>query len=351
MTHDLVERMVGHRTRLAQESPEHWHDGEDEGLERYLEASEQMDKSMATLSALVPRGWLVLGLLPFAPGFLSGRGSTAGLAVGLGGVLLAFRALRRLAIGVSHLAGAWAAWKSVVELVHVAARTEGAGLPQFAVLEHPVPQPALGDDRRLHLLDAHDITFAYPDRSECALNGCNLSICTGDRVLLQGHSGGGKSTLASILVGIRAPKSGLLLLEGLDCQTVGLPTWRRRVVAAPQFHENHVLTETFAFNLLMGRRWPPSPEDMAEAEAVCRELGLGDLLNRMPAGLLQMVGDTGWQLSHGERGRLYIARALLQGGNLVVLDESFAQLDPENLRLAFRCVLTHSPTLMVIAHP
>jgi len=53
--------------------------------------------------------------------------------------------------------------------------------------------------------------------------------------------------------------------------------WRRRIVSAPQFHENHVLTETFAFNLLMGRRWPPSQDDLTQAEEICRELGLGDV--------------------------------------------------------------------------
>ena len=122
-------------------------------------------------------------------------------------------------------------------------------------------------------------------------------------------------------------------------------------MAAPQFHENHVLAETFAFNLLMGRRWPAHPEDFQEAEAICRELGLGELLSRMPAGLLQLVGETGWQLSHGERSRLYIARALLQRADLIILDESFAALDPETLRRALRCVLNRAPTLLVIAHP
>jgi ATP-binding cassette, subfamily B, bacterial len=64
-----------------------------------------------------------------------------------------------------------------------------------------------------------------------------------------------------------------------------------------------------------------------------------------------MVGETGWQLSHGEKSRLYIARALLQNAELTVLDESFAALDPENLQRALRCVLDHAPTLLVIAHP
>jgi ABC-type multidrug transport system fused ATPase/permease subunit len=150
---------------------------------------------------------------------------------------------------------------------------------------------------------------------------------------------------------MRRPDSGLLLLGGLDRQTLGFDGWRRRVVSAPQFHENHVLTETFAFNLLMGRRWPPRVEDLREAEAVCRELGLGELLGRMPGGFEQMVGESGWQLSHGERSRLFIARALLQRADLLVLDESFAALDPENLRLALTCVLRRAPALLVIAHP
>jgi ABC-type transport system involved in cytochrome bd biosynthesis fused ATPase/permease subunit len=71
----------------------------------------------------------------------------------------------------------------------------------------------------------------------------------------------------------------------------------------------------------------------------------------MPAGLLQMVGETGWQLSHGERSRLYMARALLQGADLTILDESFGALDPETLGECLNCAVKRVPTLMVIAHP
>jgi ATP-binding cassette subfamily B protein len=78
---------------------------------------------------------------------------------------------------------------------------------------------------------------------------------------------------------------------------------------------------------------------------------LGELLQRMPAGLMQMVGETGWQLSHGERSRLYMARALLQNADLIILDESFAALDPENLQKAMQCAINRAATLMVIAHP
>jgi ABC-type multidrug transport system fused ATPase/permease subunit len=121
-------------------------------------------------------------------------------------------------------------------------------------------------------------------------------------------------------------------------------------VAAPQFHENHIFNESLAFNLLMGRRWPAQPDDLARAEEVCRRLGLGDLLDRMPGGLFQLVGETGWQLSHGERSRVFMARALLQDAELVVLDESFAELDPESLRHCLGEVAGMARTLVVAAH-
>lgn len=90
---------------------------------------------------------------------------------------------------------------------------------------------------------------------------------------------------------------------------------------------------------------------MEEAKKLCEELGLGDLIRRMPAGMLQMVGETGWQLSHGERSRLYIARALLQGKGLIILDESFGALDPDTLERCLACTMKHSKSLLVIAHP
>jgi ATP-binding cassette, subfamily B, bacterial len=348
LTHELVERLVGHRTRLAQETRERWHDGEDQALARYLERSAAMDRTTAWLIAVVPRGWLCLGLLGLAPAFVAGHGSPAALAVGLGGMFLAYRAFHKLAAGVGHLTGVAIAWQQVAPLFRAAARPEVGGAPAFALTPR---SDAARSNGAPTVLEAHELVFRYRDRGAPVLQGCNLQIRDGDRLLLEGPSGGGKSTLASLLSGLRMPESGLLLLRGLDRQTLGAEGWRRRVVAAPQFHENHVLTAPFAFNLLMGRRWPPQPGDVEAAEGVCRELGLDDLLSRMPAELLQLVGETGWQLSHGERSRVYMARVLLQEADLVILDESFAALDPETLRRCLRCALDRARTLLVIAHP
>lgn len=342
MTHDLVERMVGHRTRLAQQAPERWHDGEDQGLVRYLESSASMDRLLTLFSALLPRGFLLLGLALLAPVFIRGSTETGPLAVSLGGVLLAYRAFARLATGLADLAGAAIAWKSVAPLFAAAAR----GGPEPT---HPdVAMLPAGDEAIIH---ARDLVFHRSGRATPILSGVNLRVHRGDRLLLQGASGAGKSTLGATLCGLLQPSAGLLLVGGLDRYTLSPRGFRRHVVAAPQFHENHVISAPFAFNLLMGRAWPPRPEDLALAQGICRELGLGPLLERMPGGLYQMVGETGWQLSHGERSRLFIARALLQDANLIVLDESFGALDPMTLQNTMQCVLRRAKAVLVIAHP
>jgi ATP-binding cassette subfamily B protein len=348
ITNDLVERMVGHRTRLAQEDREHWHDEEDQILARYLKLSERLDQIGVQLDAFIHRGWLVLGLSGIVYTFTVAPDSPAELAISLGGIILAFQALSSLVMGMRSVVEAMMAWKQVAPLFQAAARPRDAQALAL-VLPSRLDKDALEDGQLV--LVARDLVFRYRDRGQPVLRECSLQVRKGDRLLLEGPSGGGKSTLAALLAGLRAPETGLLLLWGFDRQTVGVDEWRRRVVAAPQFHENHVFTETFGFNLLMGRRWPPRPGDFEEAEAVCRELGLGDLLDRMPAGFQQMVGESGWQLSHGERSRLYIARALLQEADLIILDESFAALDPENLHRALCCVLNRATTLLAIAHP
>lgn len=342
MTHDLVERMVGQRTRLAQESPARWHDGEDAMVARYLDDSAALDRATRLIAVTVPRGWLVVGVVGLAPSLLAGGASAGVMAVGVGGVLMAYGALRKLLGALTGLSGVLIAWRQVRPLFEAAPRREGDGAPVFAM---PHAEGA-GT-----VLDAHGLAFRYRAGGESVLHGVSLRVESGDRLLLEGGSGGGKSTLASLLAGLRRPESGLLLLRGLDWQTLGAEGWRKRVVAAPQFHENHVFSGTMAFNLLMGGHWPPLPQQLDAAEAVCRELDLGPLLDRMPAGLQQMVGETGWQLSHGERSRLFMARALLQGADLVVLDESFAALDPETLQRCLACVLRRARTVLVIAHP
>jgi ATP-binding cassette subfamily B protein len=343
MTQNLVERMLGHRTRLAQEPSERWHAPEDEQLARYADRSSSLDRVSAWLQGALPRGWMVVGIAALAPSFVRGTTTGAELAVAIGGLVLGYRAFAHFGTSAAALLRARAAWEQTRPLFEAGARQQRGGSPAWAALR-PV---STGAD----LLEMRNVHFRYAGRHEPVLRGVNLRIGPRDRLLVEGHSGGGKSTLGALLTGLRAPDAGLVLVGGLDRQTVGDPGWRRRVVAAPQFHENHLIGAPLAFNLLMGGQWPPSNEDLKRAQEVCEDLGLGPLIERMPGGLMQMVGETGWQLSHGERSRVFIARALLQNAEVVVLDESFDALDPMTLERAMRGVQKRAPALVVIAHP
>lgn len=359
MTNDLVERMVGHRTRLAQETINTWHLDEDRDLARYLDLSTRRDRiglGLVNLSGW----WLVAGL---AYAFVIDAGSITRLAITFGGVLLASQALGTATRGIEQAVQIGLSWGQVKPLFEAAARHPDR--PDQSVFIAPQPSAAStaftgaadpvvtggGQPVQNAVLVARDVNFRYRPQGRLAVQDANLQIYAGARLLLEGPSGGGKTTLAAVLAGLRQPESGLLMLWGYDRATLGTAEWRRHVAVAPQFHENHIFTETFGFNLLLGRRWPPTPEDMQLAETLCYELGLGDLLERMPSGWQQIVGESGWQLSHGERSRVFIARALLQQADVMILDESFGALDPENLERALRCTLKWAPTLLVIAHP
>jgi ATP-binding cassette subfamily B protein len=293
----------------------------------------------------LPRGWIILALIGLAPAFVSGAASAADLAIALGGMLLANRAMQGIAGGLAAISRAAIAWRQVSSLFRSADRKTSAAAFLSAAQIAPAADRAGGP-----LLEASKLVFRYHDKGDPVLKGVDLAVKRGERILLEGSSGGGKSTLAGLLVGLRNPESGLLLLNGLDRHTLG-DSWHRLATEAPQFHENHILSGTLAFNLLMGRNWPPTEAELQEAKELCVELGLGDLLERMPSGMMQMVGETGWQLSHGEKSRIFLARALLQKAQLTILDESFAALDPETLEKSLNCAFEHASTLVVIAHP
>lgn len=337
LTHYLTEQMLGHRTRIVQQPAAQWHTDEDATLSAYHDASTVMDRWAVALTTLVPRGWFIVSLIALTPALLAGS-SVPMLAVALGGCLLAYAALRKSTQGLLQLTAADIAWDQVAPLFRA-----GKAMPEPGAKSNPVTN---GNT----VFVAQDLVFRHSNQESALLRGIDLCVRRGERILLEGTSGGGKSTLANIITGLRVPDSGLLLLNGLDRYTLR-DAWRRQAVNVPQFHDNHILNETLAFNLLMGRCWPPTPADLQEAEALCRALGLGEVIERMPGGLWQVVGENGWRLSHGERSRVYLARALLQPAALMVFDETFAALDPENVARTLDCVVARAPSLIVIAHP
>jgi ATP-binding cassette, subfamily B, bacterial len=359
LTHDLVERMVGQRTVVAQEPPELRHWREDRALGAYTIAGRALDRATTRLTVLVPRGWLIAAVALLATRLDDLSSRPGAFAASLGGILFVYSALRKLTQAWPSLGAAAIAARNLAPLFAderrrakpVVAQANAADPLSAEVEPDAAAERSPAAPAEVPLIAARELVFQYPGRADAVLSGFNFEIRRGDRILLEGPSGGGKSTLGALLCGLRAPTGGSLRYDGVAWDVLGTLAWRARVGAAPQFHENHVFSASLLFNLLLGRAWPPRPEDVAEAEAVCRELDLGPLLARMPSGLGQLVGESGWQLSHGERSRLFIARALLQPLAVRVLDESFAALDPETLERALGCVLRRAETLLVIAHP
>ncbi|MFZ5890028.1 MAG: ATP-binding cassette domain-containing protein [Myxococcota bacterium] len=337
----FVELLQGQRTRLVQGNSASWHDQDDAALARYADASRANDGSLGVLATLPARGWLVVGLCGLLPAIVYGAAPEA-VAISTLGIIQAQNAFAALAQGIGALLTASVAWQSVKPLFRAA-----AARPQAAALELPAPSAGSAAST----IELSGLSFRYGTAGRYALRNCSATIRAGERWLLEGHSGSGKSTLANLITAVYRPTSGFILLDGLDRATLGDSGWHARVASAPQFHENYLLAAPLSFNLLMGRGWPPEPADLEAARDVCQALGLGPLLRRMPSGIHQLVGETGWQLSHGERSRVFLARALLQRASALVLDESFGALDPETLESCMSEVRKRAPTLVVIAHP
>jgi ATP-binding cassette subfamily B protein len=342
ITGDLIELMNGHATRLAQQPAEDRHGVEDRGLTLYVRRSEALDRRIAWLRVSMPRAWLIAATLGLVPAFVFGAPTVPQLAIALGGILFGAASLGKLGEAVISLVDAAVAWRSIAPLV-IASRTPAHAAPPTLAGAPPSPfQP---------LASLRGVTYRAPRSAHEVLRDVGLEVARGDRILLEGVSGSGKSTLASIVAGLRQPDSGLVLAGGLDRPTLGESGWRRRIAMVPQFHDNHVFYGTLAFNLLVERGGTVTHADIAEARELCRELGLGAMLERMPSELHQFVGETGWQLSHGERNRVFVARALLSRAPLIVLDESLGALDPDTLIQVTECIERRAVAAIVIAHP
>lgn len=217
--------------------------------------------------------------------------------------------------------------------------------------QQPASSTALSRETQAErMLIVRDLYHRYETRERPTLQGVNLEIHSGEKVMLHGASGGGKSTFAEIVAGLREPSEGTVLVGGYDREYLGDRGWERWVSMAPQFHQNHIFSGSFAFNLLLGRRWPGEPEDFEEAINLCEALGLGQLLSKMPSGINQLVGEGGWALSHGEKNRVFLARALLADTPLVLLDESVSALDPDSVQAALKYLESVDRTVILLAH-
>ena len=171
-----------------------------------------------------------------------------------------------------------------------------------------------------------DVTFSF-GRADRVLDGATLTIAAGERVAIVGPSGGGKSTIADLLVRHLDPDGGRILLDGVDIRSVRLADLRRLVTVVDQ--EPFVFNASLAENIRYAR--PDATDE--ETRAAAHAAGLRDLIGRLPRGLDTTLGEQGRTLSVGERQRVAIARAFLADPAVLVLDEATSALDPATERV------------------
>ncbi|PHX40613.1 ABC transporter ATP-binding protein [Pseudomonas sp. NZIPFR-PS5] len=192
-------------------------------------------------------------------------------------------------------------------------------------------------------IDVRGLSFGYND--ELVLDQLDLSINPGEKVAIVGASGGGKSTLVQLLLGLYTAKSGLIQFGGSSLQEIGLDTVRENVAVVLQHPA--LFNDTVRANLLMGRE----QDDRACWQAL--EIAQMDATIRaLPLGLDSVVGRSGVRLSGGQRQRLAIARMVLADPKVVILDEATSALDAAteyNLHQALNRFLSGRTTL-IIAH-
>ena len=170
-------------------------------------------------------------------------------------------------------------------------------------------------------LRLEQVTVRHPDRTTPALDGACLEVRPGERVALYGPSGGGKTTVLQVLLGLEPPTSGRVTVGGVDLREADLMSWRRRVAWLPQ--EARLTHGTIADNVRWGE---PSAGDEEIGRALC-QAGLPP--ESLRQGLATPVGEGGRELSAGQRRRVALARALVRRAPVLLLDEPGANLDVE----------------------
>lgn len=167
-------------------------------------------------------------------------------------------------------------------------------------------------------IEVRGLRFSYQD--EPVLEGLDLSIAPGEKVAIVGASGGGKSTLVQLLLGLYQPQSGQISYGGASLEQIGLETVREHVAVVLQHPA--LFNDSVRANLCMGRE--RSDEDCWRALEIAQ---LAETIRQLPSGLDSIVGRAGVRLSGGQRQRLAVARMVLAEPSVVILDEATSALD------------------------
>lgn len=188
------------------------------------------------------------------------------------------------------------------------------------------------------------VSFAYGARR--VLNEVSMEVPYGKFAAVVGPSGGGKSTLADLIIGLHQPSAGIVLIDNVPLSELDMRSWRGLIGYVPQ--EHFLFNETLRTNLTLG------DESISDADVIdaLRDAEILDFVESNPEGLDLNVGEKGMRLSGGQRQRIALARALVRRPRLLILDEATTGLDPQTEAevLATLGGLAGKVTVLAISH-
>jgi thiol reductant ABC exporter CydC subunit len=296
-------------------------------LRRAEQRSSTAAGTSAAVTALATGLCLLVGLAAGAAAVRSGALPGELLAVVVLTPLAVFETAAGLPAAAQRLAAARASLRRLAEIL--------AEPPAVTVPEEPAGVPDGPHTLRLENVSARTV-----------LHGFDLSLAPGERVALTGPSGGGKSTIAQLLVRFLDPTAGRVTLDGVDVRRIDPDRLRQIVGYLPE--DAYLFDTTIGANLRIAR--PAATDD--ELRTALASARLLDWVDTLPAGLDCLVGEHGMALSGGQRRRLALARALLAGFQVLILDEPTEHLDDETAVALTRDLLAAAGdrTVLLITH-
>lgn len=191
-----------------------------------------------------------------------------------------------------------------------------------------------------------NVTFSYDDSKTNAVDGINLDIKAGEHIAFVGPSGGGKTTLASLIARFWDVTEGSIKIGGTDVKNIENDKLMNLVSYV--FQDSRLLKTSILENVRMGR---PDASDSEVMDAL-KKAQCSDIIDKLPQGINTVIGSKGTYVSGGEMQRISIARAFLKNAPILILDEATAFADPDNekkVQLAFES-LSKDKTVIMIAH-
>ncbi len=293
---------------------------------RRLAAS--LERSVDVLTAVA--GAVVLG---YGAWLVLRRALTPGdLLVFLAYLKNAFRPVQDFAKYTGRLGKAAAAGERVLDLLE--------RVPDVRDLPGAVRAPAFRGEVRFET-----VGFAY-EHGQRLLEGIDLRVQPGQQLALVGPSGGGKSTLVSLILRLYDPQRGQVLIDGRDVREFTLESLRSQISVVLQ--DNMLFAASVRDNIACGA--PAATKE--EIEAAARLANAHEFIAALPQGYDTQLGERGVTLSHGQRQRLAIARAALRKAPLLILDEPTTAMDAKNERAVLEALaaLNHGRTTFLITH-